>query len=147
MRGTLFDLPHLVEGAAKHLAAVGVGERSEVVPGSFFDSVPAGADAYVLKSVLHDWNDERAAVILTNCRRAMAGRAKLLVVERVLPERMEPSAEHRLMAASDLAMMVAAAGRERTAAEFRALFRSTGFVLTRIVPAAARYSLIEGACS
>jgi hypothetical protein len=147
MRGVLFDLPRVLDGAREHLEAVGVADRCEVVPGSFFESVPGGADAYLLKSVLHDWNDDRAAVILTNCRRAMAGRGRLLVVERVLPERMETSAEHRFMAASDLGMMIAVSGRERTEAEFRALFRATGFAATRIARAAVHYSVIEGECS
>jgi hypothetical protein len=147
MRGVLFDLPHVLEGVRKHLEAVGVAERCETVPGSFFESVPSGADAYLLKSVLHDWNDNRAAVILTNCRRAMAGRGKLLVVERILPERMQQSAEHRWMAASDLGMMVAVSGRERTEADFRALFCSTGFTATRIARAAVYFSVIEGECS
>jgi len=147
LRGTLFDLPHVLEGARTHLEAVGVAGRCEFAPGSFFDSVPSGADAYLLKSVLHDWNDERAAVILTNCRRAMAGSEKLLVVERMLPVRMETSSEHRFMAASDLGMMVALAGRERTEADFRALFASTGFRMTRIVRAAVHYSVIEATAS
>jgi len=127
--------------------AAGVAERCETVPGDFFESVPSGADAYLLKSILHDWDDEHSLVILKNCHRAMAGQGKLLVVERVLPERMQPSSEHRWMAASDLNMMVALAGRERKEAEFRALFGSAGFKLTRIVPAEAHYSVIEGVCS
>ncbi len=147
MRGVLFDLPHVVEGAREHIEAAGLAERCEVVPGSFFERVPGGADAYLLKSILHDWNDDRGLAILGNCRQAIASRGKLLVVERVLPERMQPSAEHRWMAASDLNMLVALAGRERTEAEYRALFRSTGFELTRIVPAGVYFSVIEAACS
>ena len=151
MRGTLLDQPHVCAQAARHLEAVGVAARSEIVSGSFFESVPGGADAWLLKSVLHDWSDERALEILANCRRAMAGRGTLLVVERVLPARMEAHRAHRLMAASDLGMMVAVAGRERTEAEFRALFRLAGFTLTRIATtdglSAMHYSVIEGACS
>ena len=147
MRGVLFDLPHVLEDARKRIEAAGVAERCETVPGDFFESVPSGADAYLLKSILHDWDDEHSLVILKNCHRAMAGQGKLLVVERVLPERMQPSSEHRWMAASDLNMMVALAGRERKEAEFRALFGSAGFKLTRIVPAEAHYSVIEGVCS
>jgi len=151
MRGTLFDQLHVCTQAARHLEAIGVAARSEIVSGSFFESVPGGADAWLLKSVLHDWSDERAVEILGNCRRAMAGSGTLLVVERVLPERMEARRAHRLMAASDLGMMVAVAGRERTEAEFRALFGSAGFTLTRIVSgqdlSAMHYSVLEGACS
>jgi hypothetical protein len=147
MRGILFDLPRVLDGASKHLAALGVADRCELVPGSFFESVPDGADAYLLKSVLHDWPDERAAVILANCRRAMSGRSTLLVVERVVPERMDVSAEHRLVVASDLAMMVAVSGRERTEAEFRGLLRAAGFATTRVVPAPLGYRIIEAACA
>ena len=151
MRGTLFDQPQVCAGAMRHLDAVGVAARCEVIPGSFFESVPGGADAWLLKSVLHDWSDERAREILASCRRAMAGHGTLLVVERVLPVQMETCPEHRFLAASDLGMMVAVAGRERTEAEFRHLFRSAGFTLTRIADSAMlsamHYSVIEGACS
>lgn len=147
MRGVLFDLPRTVEAARTHIEAAGLAGRCEVVPGSFFESVPGGGDAYLLKSVLHDWNDDRALAILAACRRAMTGQATLLIVERVLPERMQPSAAHRAIAASDLNMMVALAGRERTASEFGALLAAAGFRLTRIVPAAWHHSVIEGVCA
>jgi hypothetical protein len=146
MRGVLFDQPHVLEGARKHLEGAGVADRCEVVPGSFFDSVPGGADGYLLKSILHDWNDDRARAILLNCRRAMVGQGKLVVVERVLPKRMQPIIEHRFMAASDLGMMVTLAGRERTETDFRTLFDSAGFVVTRIASAALYFSVIEGQC-
>jgi hypothetical protein len=77
----------------------------------------------------------------------MAGRGTLVVVERIAPDRMSPSSAHRFVAASDLGMMVAVAGRERTESQFRALFAASGFALTRIAPAAAHYSVIEGACA
>ena len=147
MRGVLFDLPQALAGADAHLAAAGVADRCEAMPGSFFEAVPAGGDAYLLKSVLHDWNDERAGQILARCRQAMDGRGRLLVVERVLPERMTGSAEHRLLAASDLNMMVVLSGRERDEAAFRALFESAGFALTRIAPAALSFCVIEGVCA
>jgi hypothetical protein len=146
-RGVLLDLPHAVAGARAHLEAVAVADRCEVVAGSFFESVPGGGDAYLLKSVLHDWDDERSLEILTACRRAMAGQGTLLVVERVMPDRMQASAEHRWLAASDLNMMVVLGGRERTASEFRALLDAAGFRLARIVPAALHYSVIEGVCA
>jgi hypothetical protein len=145
MRGALLDLPHVLDGARPRLAALGVAGRCDLVPGSFFDAVPGGGDVYMLKSVLHDWDDDRAREIAAHCRRAMPGHARLLVVERVLPERMGPSAADRSMAASDLGMMVAVAGRERTAAEFRALLGSAGFAVTRITPAAMHVSVIEAA--
>jgi hypothetical protein len=146
MRGVLFDLPHVVDGARAHLEAAGVADRCEVVPGSFFESVPSGADAYLLKSVIHDWDDERSLAILENCRRAMPEKGgRLLLVERIVPERMEACAEHRVVAASDLNMLVATEGRERTEAEYRALLGSAGLELTRSVPIGAGYSVIEAA--
>jgi len=147
MRGVLFDQPHVLKGAPGHLEAAGVKARCEVVPGTFFEELPGGADAYLLKSILHDWNDERAQTILANCRRAMGARGRLLIVERLLPERMQASAEHRFMAATDLGMMVAVGGRERTEAEFRHLLRPHGLAVTQVVSAAAHYSVIEGRCS
>jgi hypothetical protein len=144
MRGILFDLSQAIAGADAHLAAAGVAGRCDAVAGSFFDAVPAGGDAYLLKSVLHDWPDDRAVEILERCRQAMDGRGRLLVVERLLPERMTASAEHRLLAASDLNMLVALSGRERDEAAFRALFRASGFALTRVVPAAMSFCVIEG---
>ena len=147
MRGVLFDLPLALAGADDHLAAAGVADRCEAVPGSFFDAVPAAGDAYVLKSVLHDWNDERAGQILARCREAMNGRGRLLVVERVVPERLTATPEHRLLAASDLNMMVVLSGRERDEAAFRALFASAGFAVIRIAPAALSFCVIEGTCA
>src|SRR5262249_29450680 len=146
LHGVLFDRPLVVEDARRRLEAAGLTGRCEVVSGSFFDAVPQGADVYLLKSVLHDWDDDRAATILANCRRAVAGDGRLLVVERVLPESMRPCSGHRFLAASDLGMMVAVGGRERTEAEFRTLFQASGFVVTRIADAGVHYSLIEARC-
>ncbi len=89
LSGIVFDLPSGNAEAARHLAAAGVAERSEVIAGDFFHGVPAAADAYLLKSVIHDWDDEQSIAILVNCRKAMAAGAKLLLVERVMPPRME----------------------------------------------------------
>jgi hypothetical protein len=146
MRGVLFDVPQALAGSDAHVAAAGVADRCETMAGSFFDAVPAGGAAYVLKSVLHDWNDERAHEILARCRQAMDGRGRLLVVERMPPERMTASPEHRLLAASDLDMMVVLAGREREEAAFRALFEAAGFRVTRVAPAALS-CVIEGRCA
>lgn len=143
LRGVLFDRPQVLERARDYLQKAGVADRCEVVPGSFFDAVPAGADAYMLKSVLHDWNDAQAQAILANIRRAMNGHGTLLIVERVLPDRMETCAGHRFTAASDLLMMVAASGRERTEGEYRALLKSSAFLLTRTSATAAHYTVIE----
>ena len=143
MHGTLFDLPHAIKGAGEQLEKARVIERCELVVGSFFESVPGGGDAYLLKSILHNWNDERSAVILHHCRRAMPKHSKLLVVERTMPARMEPSPDHRALAWSDLNMLVLLEGRERTEAEFRALLASSDFRAARILPAALEFSVIE----
>jgi hypothetical protein len=143
MHGILFDLPHAIKGASKELEKARLIERCELSAGSFFESVPGGGDAYLLKSILHNWNDERSTVILRHCRRAMPKHAKLLVVERIMPARMEPLPDHRALAWSDLNMLVLLEGRERTEAEFRALLASSGFKAARILPAALGFSVIE----
>ena len=144
MRGVLFDLPHVVSGAPSLLAEAGVAGRCQVVGGSFFESVPEDGDAYLLKWIIHDWDDERAIAILTTCRRAMKGKGKLLVVDQVLPRRAEPSAADAFMV--DLEMLVVApGGRERTEEDFRAVLRAAGFGLNRIVPTTwMRLGVIEG---
>jgi hypothetical protein len=144
MCGVLFDLPHAIETARQHLEQAGVAERCELVAGSFFESVPGGADAYLLKSVIHDWNDERSTAILKTCREAMAQEAKLLLVERIVPERMEVSPLHQSLVQADLNMLVGPGGRERNESEFRSLLSSAGFRLTRIIPTGANSGVLEG---
>ena len=144
LRGVVFDLPHVAERANSEVAAAEVADRCEVVAGSFFDRVPSGADAYLLKHVIHDWNDERGTVILKNCRTAMPPMAKLLIVEGVYPPRIDLSPASRSATANDLNMLVATGGRQRSEAEFRELFAASGFRLTRIVPTQARVCVIEG---
>ncbi len=143
LQGVLFDLPHVLAAAPPLLEASGVAGRCKLVSGSFFEGVPAGADAYVLKSVLHDWDDARATEILASCRKAMAQTAMLLIVERVMPEKAEQgrAAEAYLL---DLEMLVnTPGGRERTETEFRALLSAGAFTTTRIVPTAAPVSVVE----
>lgn len=98
MRGVLFELTHAIDGAAARLRDAGVGNRCELVAGSFFDSVPSGGDVYLMKSVLHNWDGERSTDILRNCRRAMSDAAKLVLVERVMPERMTGSMQEQAVA-------------------------------------------------
>jgi ubiquinone/menaquinone biosynthesis C-methylase UbiE len=143
MRGVLFDLPHAIVAAGQQLAAAGVAARCELVAGSFFESVPEGADAYALKSVLHNWDDDRSAAILRNCRRAAHGRSRLLVVERVMSDRVSPVPRDQAIARADLNMLIARSGRERTEAEFRALLERAGFRIERIQPAVLEFSVIE----
>jgi len=144
LRGTVFDLPRLTEGARRQIAAAGLGDRYEFVGGDFFDSVPGGFDAYVLKHVIHDWDDARAVRILQSVRRVIGPAAKLLIVEGVYPPRIDDSADSRGAAANDVNMMVCTGGRQRSEAEFRALYATAGFRLTRIVPTMAMACVIEG---
>jgi orsellinic acid C2-O-methyltransferase len=145
-RGIVFDLPHVAERAQAHLAEVGVADRCTAVGGDFFRDVPPGGDAYLLKHVIHDWNDERAVQILTTCRRAMGPAARLLIIEGVYPERIDASSESRGAAANDVNMLVCTGGRQRSEAEFRALFAAAGFTLTRMVPTPPLQTrIIEGA--
>lgn len=143
MQGVLFDQAHAMDGARQHLARAGVIDRCELVPGDFFESVPGGADAYLLKTVIHDWNDEQSALILRNCRTAMAPRSKLMLVEQVMPERMTASPAHLRAAVHDLNMLVMLGGRERTASEFRNLLAAVGLLLTGITRTALDFNVIE----
>ena len=144
MRGLLVDLTHAIDGARKHLTQLGVGERCELVEESFFESVPVGADAYLLKSIIHDWDDDRSAIILRNCRRAMAENARLLLIEHIMPEQMQATGLHQTMARLDLSMLVAHGACERTEVQYRELLTVSGFRLTRIVPVGMDFNVIEG---
>ena len=138
MTGTLFDLPSVLAGAASVLGEMGIAERARTVAGDFFDEAPAGADLYVMKSVLHNWDDTDALRLLSTCRAAMAPDARLLVIERVVPEGNAP-AEAKLF---DINMLVVAGGRERTELEYRRLFAEAGLALTRVGGTRAPLSVI-----
>ena len=144
LRGTVLDRPAATERATQQIADAGLAERCQAVAGDFFTEVPGGADAYLLKHVIHDWDDARAVTILANCHRAMSAAGKLLLVEGVYPPRIEQSLESRGAAANDVNMLVCTGGRQRSESEFRALFEAAGFRLTKIVPTPARVSVIEG---
>ena len=139
VRGVLFEQEHVLAGAPELLAASGVDARVQLVAGDFFAEVPAGGDAYLLKSVVHDWDDERAIQVLATCRRAMGADSTLLLVERLLagPD------DGFLAAFSDLNMMVMPGGRERTEAEYVTLLDRAGLRLTRVVPTAGAFALLE----
>ena len=140
MRGILFDLPQALGGASEVLAATSVAERCTLVEGDFFEAVPPGGDAYLLSSILHNWDDERAHLILTNCHRAMAPGGRVLVLDMVVPPvRLSPA-----VAFLDLNMHVLEGGRERTAAEFGTLLTGAGFELTRVVPFGPTRAVVEG---
>jgi len=145
LRGIVFDRPSVVERAREQAESAGVAERLEVAGGSFFESIPSGADAYLLKHVIHDWADAEAIEILRRCRTAIGANGKLLVVEGLYPERIDSSLPSRGAAANDVNMLVSTGGRQRSEAEFRALYARAGFELVRVVPTAGAVSLIEGA--
>src|SRR5215470_1924975 len=136
LHGTIFDLPRLAEAATRQIAGAGLADRCRFVVGDFFEAIPVGFDAYLLKHVIHDWDDESAVRILENCRRAMGPQAKLLLVEGVYPTRIDNSPESRGAAANDVNMLVCTGGRQRSEAEFRELYATAGFQLTRVVPTA-----------
>jgi hypothetical protein len=139
MRGLLFDLPGVVERAKGNLQTWGLADRCQALAGSFFESVPSGADAYILRHIIHDWNDEQCRQILQNCHRAMASDARLLVVESVIPAGDEPCFGKWL----DLTMLVMPGGKERTHEEFRELLDSAGFELCRVTPTRSEVSVLE----
>jgi O-methyltransferase domain/Dimerisation domain len=140
LHGVLFDRPHVVERARANLTAAGVAARCRTVGGSFFTSVPEGGDAYLMRHILHDWDDAQALSILRACRQAMAATARLLVVECVIPPGNEPFFGKFL----DVNMLAIPGGLERTAAEYRDLFAAGGFRLARIVPTRLEVSVLEG---
>lgn len=143
--GVVFDLPHAIDSARRTLARSQAAHRCEVVAGSFFDGVPQGADAYLLKSVIDDWDDERAGVILANCRRAMMPDARLLLIEPLLPADMGASPFHQAMARVDLNMLVTHGAAERTEAQLRALLDGAGLRVARIIATTTTYNIIEAA--
>jgi hypothetical protein len=140
----LFDLPHAAEGAEKQMETAGLRGRCDFVAGDFLEQVPGGADAYILKSVIHDWDDTRSVAILRNIHHAMAPQGKLLLVEMTFPARMDHTPMSQIIAGSDVNMMVNVGGQERTAAQFSALLDVAGFRLTRIIPTQGLWSVIEG---
>lgn len=144
LRGIVVDLPRVIEGAEPKIAAAGLSARCEAVAGDFFQDVPGGADAYLLKHVIHDWDDAKALAILRTCQRAMPAEGTLLVIEGVYPPRIDQSLDSRGAAANDVNMLVCTGGRQRSEVEFRALYAAAGLELRRIVPTAARVGVIEG---
>ncbi|MBM4068586.1 MAG: methyltransferase [Planctomycetes bacterium] len=140
MHGILYDLPAVIERAAPRLAAAGLANRCQAIGGSFFASVPIGANVYLMRHIIHDWDDDNCRLILHNIRQVLPDHGRLLVVESVVPPGNDPSFGKLL----DLAMLVIPGGEERTAEEYRKLFHATGFELTRILPTTADVSVIEG---
>ncbi len=139
MTGILFDRPDAFEGVEARLREDGLAERCEVVPGDFFRSVPGGADVYLLKYVIHDWDDERSLAILKSCRQAMKKDARLLLVETVVP----PPGEPHYAKLQDLEMMVVVGSQERTVEEYSRLLERAGFRLARVVETTEPASILE----
>ena len=144
MRATIFDLPHVADAARSRIAEAGLSDRCEAVGGDAFVAVPAGADAYVLKGVIHDWEDKEASAILRTCRVAMSDRSKLILIERILPEQIDPDdALARAKFIHDINMMVNPGGRERTEAEFRKLLAQADLRLTRVLSMPGPLAIME----
>lgn len=139
LQGVLFDLPFVIKNAGELLEAEGVKDRVELITGDFFESVPPGADVYLMKHIIHDWNDEQSVRILKNIHRAMNDNGKLLIVEMVVPVGNEPSPSKML----DIEMLIMEGGKERTEKEYRELLAAANFRLTRIVPTRSPYSMVE----
>ena len=142
MRGVLFDIDHVVAGAGPLIESVGVTDRVRIESGDFFREVPAGGDAYIMKHIIHDWDDDRSLTILRNIGKRLEGRpgGRLILLDAVVPGDNTP----HLSKLIDLEMMVMPAGRERTEQEFAALFDAAGFELTRVVPNESMVAVIEG---
>ena len=143
LKGTLFDLPQGLSGAREKLAAAGLADRVTVSEGSFFDEVPTGADLYMLKSIIHDWDDDRALAILKTCRRAMHANAKLVLVERELPDRIDNPDAALPTVMSDLHMMVVLGGAERTNSEYADLLAGADLRGTRVIPTGTEFYVVE----
>lgn len=143
MSGVVFDLPYCREGAEAFLREHGVADRCRFEAGDFFEAVPAGADAYLIKSVIHDWDDEKSRAILARIRDAMRNDSPLLVIEVLAPERLTGSPLEGLVVGSDLNMMLMTGGKERTEAEYRRLLESAGLRVTRVLGTASSLSILE----
>ncbi len=139
LRGIVFDAPHVADGAAPHIESMGLGDRCQALGGDFFSKVPP-ADSYVLKSVIHDWDDERAIAVLKNCAASMGGdKGKVLLLEMVL----SPGNEPHFGKWVDLEMLLMAGGHERTESEFAELLAKAGLRLTRVVRTKSPVCVIE----
>lgn len=135
----MYEMPVLASAANQLFDQYNIADRCEHIGGDFFQSVPEGGDLYILKHIIHDWNDEQCIQILSNCRKAMNKGGKMLVIEMVVPEGNTPSMAKML----DLQMLVCLPGCERTEAEYRVLFEKAGLTLGRIIPMPSPFSIIE----
>ena len=139
MQGVLFDQPHVIEGAKENEHVKALQPRCELASGDFFESVPVGADGYIMKHIIHDWDDERALQILRNIKSAMRDDGRVMLVEAVITT----EGQHDFGKLLDIEMLVSPGGKERTADEYEELFAKAGLKMTRIVPTKSPYSVIE----
>jgi hypothetical protein len=139
LKGTLYEMPHVLEGA-KNGPLKSVMDRCTLASGDMFSSVPSGADAYIMKHIIHDWPDDKCVQILKACRKGVTSGGKLLVVDSVI----HPGNEFSPSKFLDLQMLIFPSGCERTEKQFRELFRAAGWKLSRIVPTVAADSIVEG---
>lgn len=141
MQGVLFDMEHVIAGSGPLLKSMGVESRVKTATGDFFKSVPPGGDAYIMKHIIHDWEDDKAAVILNNIREqlAMKGSGKVILIEAVIT----PGSQPHFAKWIDIEMFMMPGGRERTEAEFAALFGKCGFKLSKVVPTKSPMCVVE----
>jgi hypothetical protein len=139
VKGILFDAPEVIQGARPKIEAAGLADRLETVAGDFFKSVPEGGDAYVIKWIIHDWDDEKSNTILRNIRSRTQPNTKLILVDCVVPETDEPHFSKFI----DLNMLVMTGGKERTEQEFAQLLAAAGFKLLRVIPTDLPHSIVE----
>jgi ubiquinone/menaquinone biosynthesis C-methylase UbiE len=141
LKGVLFDLPHVVAGALPRIELEGMNDRCETVGGNFLETAPAGGDIYMMKYIIHDWDDERCLRILQHCRRGMNPGGRVLVIDSVLPPDDSPYMGKYI----DMEMLVfTPGGRERTEEQFHDLFRRAGLRLNRMIPTGMYLNIVEG---
>lgn len=137
--GVLFDAPQVISGAGAKIEAAGLADRCETIGGDFFQAVPTGGDAYIMKWIIHDWDDEKAIRILKNIRSQIPSHGKLILVDCVVPEGDEPHFSKFI----DLNMLVMTGGKERTEREFQQLLEAAGFRLLRVIPTGVPTHIVE----
>lgn len=139
LKGIVYDLPQGVTETQDNLEEAGVADRCTIVTGSFFDAVPSGGDVYLLSRILHDWPDEKAKLILSNCRKSMAKNGKLLIRDAIIPDGDTPSPGKQI----DITMLFMLGGAERTKAEWNALLHQSGFSISQVIKTDEPWDLVE----
>jgi hypothetical protein len=139
MKAILFDQAHVLERTRPHVQSAGLADRCTFVTGNFFESVPAGADAYTMRHILHDWQDDQCVQILNNIRKVIPASGRLFIVETVVPDGNDPSPSKLF----DMIMMALPDGLERSEAQFQSIFKASGFELTGITPTQSPVSVVE----